>query len=157
MDDEAERLYQDALAVWRDLGLDVHVAIVLNDLGVLARERKDYDAAERYYREALELARKIDEKEGQASLLGRLGQLALDREQWAEARNWYEQELPLAREVGRVDLIAHVQYGLARVWEAEGRADLALPLAQEALKIQERLQDKDLAEARELVERLRQQ
>jgi dihydrodipicolinate synthase/N-acetylneuraminate lyase len=34
-------------------------------------------------------------------------------------------------------------------------ADLALPLAQEALKIYERLQHKDLAEARELVERLK--
>jgi hypothetical protein len=33
-------------------------------------------------------------------------------------------------------------------------ADLALPLAQEALKIYERLQHRDLAEVRELVERL---
>jgi hypothetical protein len=52
-------------------------------------------------------------------------------------------------------LVASDQYRLARVWEAEGRTDLALPLAEEALKIYERLQDKDLAEARELVERLR--
>jgi len=43
---------------------------------------------------------------------------------------------------------------VARAHEAEGRADLALPLAEEALKIYERLQHKDLAEVRELVERL---
>lgn len=43
------------------------------------------------------------------------------------------------------------------MWEAEGRADLALPLAQEALRIYERLQHLRLAAARELVERLRQQ
>jgi tetratricopeptide (TPR) repeat protein len=131
-----------------------NVAIVLNDLGVLARERQEYAAAERYYREASELARKIDDKEGQANYSGNLGELALDREQWAEARQWFEQALPQAREVGRVELIAYAQYGLAHVWEAEGRADRALPLAQEALKIFERLQHKDLAEARELVERL---
>jgi tetratricopeptide (TPR) repeat protein len=153
--DEAERLLQDALAIRRDLGLDADVAIVLNDLGGLERERKNYGAAERYFREALELARKNDLKEPQAYISGNLGELALDREQWAEARKWFEQELPLAKEVGRVELIAHAQYGLARVHEAEGRADLALPLAQEALKIFERLQPRDLAEVRELVERLR--
>jgi tetratricopeptide (TPR) repeat protein len=153
--DEAERLYQDALAVWRDLGLDKDVTNVLEDLGGLAQERKDYDAAEWYYHEALDLAEKLNDKEGQGRCSGNLGDLALDRKQWTEARQWFEQALPLAREIGCVDLIAHAQYGLARVWEAEGRADRALPLAQEALGIHERLQHRDLAEARELVKRLR--
>jgi len=153
--DQAERLFQETLAVWRGLGLDEDVAIVLNSLGGLAHARQDYDAAERYYREALELARKIDYKEGQAYVTGNLGLLALDREQWAEARQWYEQALSLMQEVGRQDEIARVKYGLARVCEAEGRADLALPLAQEALEIRERLQHKGLAAAWKLVERLR--
>jgi hypothetical protein len=153
--DEAERLLQEALAVWHDWGLDSDVAIVLNSLGGLAHAREDYDAAERCYLEALDLARKIDYKEGQAYMTGNLGQLALDREQWVEARKWCEQALSLARELGRLDLVASNQYRRARVCEAEGRADLALPLAQEALKIYERLQYKDLAKARELVERLR--
>jgi tetratricopeptide (TPR) repeat protein len=131
------------------------VAPVLNDLGELAHVRKDYDAAELYFREALELLREIDDKGNQAECMGNLGQLALDREQWAKAHQWFEQELALAHEVGRIDLTAQAQCGLARAWEAEGRADLALPLAQEALAVYERLQDKDLAEAPELVERLR--
>jgi TatA/E family protein of Tat protein translocase len=153
--DEAERLCREALSVWRNLGLDEDVAMVLNSLGGFARKRQDYDAAERHYREGLDLARKIDNKDFQATLLGNLGELAHAHEQWAEARQLYEQELALAREVGRLDLIAGAQSGLARVWEAEGRADLALPLAQEALRVYERLQHRDLAEARELVERLR--
>jgi tetratricopeptide (TPR) repeat protein len=78
--DEAGRLYQDVLAVGRDLGLDSDVATVLNSLGGLARARQEYDAAERYHREALDLARKIGDKEYQAGLLGSLGELALDRE-----------------------------------------------------------------------------
>jgi tetratricopeptide (TPR) repeat protein len=153
--DEAERLYQEALAVWRDLGLAKDVTNVLEDLGGLAHERQDYDAAERYYRQTLGLAEKLNDKEGQAICSGSLGEVALDREQWVKARQWFEQALPQAREVGRVELIAYAQYGLARVWEAEGRADLALPLAQEALEIYERLQHRHLAAARELVERLR--
>jgi tetratricopeptide (TPR) repeat protein len=152
---KAERLLQEAVATSRDLRQDASVAIALNDLGELACEREDYDAAEQYCREALELARKIDSKEFQSDVAGNLGELALDRQQWTEAHKWFEQELALAKDIGRVELIAQAQYGLARVWEAEGRADLALPLAQEALKIYERLQHKDLAAARGLVERLR--
>jgi tetratricopeptide (TPR) repeat protein len=153
--DEAERLYQEALAIWRDLNSLEDIVVLLHDAGKLTRERQDYDAAERLYREALESYEKLDDKEGKATCCGNLGELALEREKWAEARKWYEQALPLAREIGRVDLISGAQYGLACVWEAEGRADLALSLAQEALKICERLQHKDLAETRELVERLR--
>jgi tetratricopeptide (TPR) repeat protein len=152
---EAEQLLQEALAIWRDLGMDDSVTVVLNDLGALAHERKDYDAAEQYYREALVLARKIDAKDRQPTYVGSLGKLALERQRWSEARDLYERQLSIARECGRVEGIAEAQYGLALVNEAEGHADLALPLAQEALKIYERLQHKDLAEARELVERLR--
>jgi tetratricopeptide (TPR) repeat protein len=153
--DEAETLLKDALAIDREYGVEEYVASDLNSFGELEHERKNYDAAERYYREALEIGTKRDDKHGIATRSGNLGALALDREQWAEARKWFEQALPLAKEVGRQEMIAQAQYGLARVHEAEGRADLALPLAQEALKIYERLQHKDVAAARELVERLR--
>lgn len=152
--DEAEKHLQDALAIWRDSGSDENVAVDLNDLGALASRRKDYDAAEKYYREALELSRKVGHKEGQAVRLSGLGLLSLDRQQWAEAHQRFEQSLSLARKVSCVDLIADAQYGLARVWEAESRLNLALPPAQEALAIYERLQHRNLAATRELVQRL---
>lgn len=76
--------------------------------------------------------------------------------EYNEAREHLEKEvLPVVQKLERIDLIAEIHYGLARVHEAEGRADLALPLAQEALKIYERLQHRNLAETRELVERLK--
>ncbi|GAG26627.1 unnamed protein product, partial [marine sediment metagenome] len=52
-------------------------------------------------------------------------------------------------------LVAHAQWGLARVLEEEGRTAEALPLAEAALQIEERLRSKDLEEARQLVARLR--
>jgi uncharacterized protein HemY len=102
----------------------------------------------------LELALKKNDKERQTGLVRNLGKLALDYKQWAKARQWFEQALPLAREIGHIELIADAQYGLARVHEAEDRQDLALPLAKEALAIYERLQHRDLAATRELVQRL---
>jgi tetratricopeptide (TPR) repeat protein len=50
---EAERLYQDALAIYRELGKEADEAIVLNDLGDVARSQRHYDRAESYYKQAL--------------------------------------------------------------------------------------------------------
>jgi hypothetical protein len=44
---------------------------------------------------------------------------------------------------------------MARVLEEEGRYTEALPLAQAALEIRERLRDQNLDSSRQLVERLR--
>lgn len=151
----AERMYRDALVIYRSLEADSRpVASVLNNLGNLEHARKQYDVAEQYYREALTLAEEQDLKEQQATTLVCLAILSRASERWAESREWDERALPLAREIGRQDLVAGNLAGLARVHEAEGQPELALPLAQDALAIFERLRDMDLAVTKELVERL---
>lgn len=150
----AEELFQKALQMRRDLGNEKGVAIMQVDLGELAYERGDYDSAERYYRDGLKWAQENDDKPRQASRMTNLGELALARERWSDAFTWFKQAFEFAQEVGRQDEIARIKKGLARVHEAEGHADLALPLAQDAIKIYERLQHRNLAETRELVDRL---
>ncbi len=152
---EAERLYQEALAIYRELKDEKCEAIALNDLGGVMRSQRQYDHAESYYKEALAIEEKRGDKQGQAAYCGNLGLLALDRDRPSEARPWYERELALAQEVGRQDLVASAQVGLARVLEKEGRYADALPLAQAALDIQEHLRDQGLDFSRRLVERLR--
>ncbi len=151
---DAERLFKQVLEIRRNLRDDKGIAIIHTDLGELAQEQGKFDEAERYYLEGLKWAQKKQDKPRQSSRMATLGQLALERERFDGARKWFEQALVLAQEIGRQDEIARIKKGLARVHEAEGRADLALPLAQSALKIYERMQHKDLAAARELVERL---
>ena len=152
---EAERLYQKALAIYRELGDEECEAIALNDLGGVARSQGQYDRAESYYKQALAINEKLENKERQASYCGNLGNLALNRDRPSEARPWYERELALAQEVGQQNLVAGAQEGLAQVLEKEGRYAKALPLAQSALKIREHLRDQDLNFSRRLVERLR--
>jgi len=118
-------------------------------------DREHYDEADQFFREALALDERSQHKEGMATRYGNLGLVARLREQWAEAREWHGKGLSLAREIGRQDLIAGALYGLALVQEHEGRPDLALHLAEEALAIKERLRDSNLQLASRLVERLR--
>ncbi|AFY35331.1 tetratricopeptide repeat protein [Calothrix sp. PCC 7507] len=152
---EAERLYQEALAIYRELGEEQNEAIALNSLGSVAYKQKNYDHSESYYKQALAIAEKIGFTEHQVTCCGNLGSLALGRDRPTEARIWYERELPLAQEVGRQDLVADAQEGLAQVLEKEGRYTEALLWAQAALEIRERLRDQTLDWTRRLVERLR--
>ncbi|MCF4966074.1 tetratricopeptide repeat protein [Nostoc sp. CMAA1605] len=151
---EAERFYQEALAIGRELGEEENEAISLNALGGVARSQKHYDRAESYVKEALAIAQKLGNKELQASFFGNFGNLALERNQPTEARSWHERQLALAQEVGQQDLVAGAKSGLAMVLEEEERYTEALPLAQAALEIRERLRDRYLAWTRQLVERL---
>jgi tetratricopeptide (TPR) repeat protein len=152
--DDAEQLFKNALVIWRELNSDRDISITILDLGRLEEVRERYEAAAQYYHEALALAQKQDQKGIQVTIQVGLGTLALKRERWSEAREWSERALTLAREFGRLISIASSLYLLARVYEAEGRPDVALPLAQESLLIHERLQDSELAMTKELVERL---
>ncbi|ODG97501.1 NB-ARC domain-containing protein [Nostoc sp. KVJ20] len=152
---EAERLHQERLAIYRELGEEEREAIALNDLGGVVRSQGQHDRAESYYKQALAIQEKLGNKASQATNCACLGLLALNRDRPSEARAWYERELVLAQEVRRQDLLASAQVGLARVLEEEGRYAEALPLAQSALDIQERLRDQGLDFSRRLVERLR--
>ena len=150
--DTAEQLYQNALAIFRDLKNDIEAANILCILGELERIRERYNAAEQYYRDALLSGKQNIEIQINAEI--NLGLLALDREIWTEARARFNEALTLARELGRQSAVSLILYGLARAYEGEVQYNIALQLAKEALAIQERLQYVDLAETRELVERL---
>ncbi|MDF5739508.1 MULTISPECIES: tetratricopeptide repeat protein [unclassified Nostoc] len=152
---DAERLYQEALAIYRELEDETCEASALNNLGSVARSQGNYDRAESYYKQALVIEEKLGNKQEQATLYGNRGNLALDRDRPTEARSWYERQLALVQEVGRQDLVANAQSGLARVIEKEGHYAEALPLALAALEIQKRLRNVNLDSTRQLVERLR--
>jgi len=147
--DLAERLFNDALAMYRELKSDSDISRTLNSVGNLEHARKAYDAAERYFREALEMDQQRDDRSAMAMVLGNLAELAVDR--WGEAREWGERGLPVAREVGLRYVIAVIAHVLARVHVAGGRPDLALPLAQEAVEVYERIRHPDLAQAKNLL------
>ena len=152
----AEQLLQEALRIFRELKAEREEASALSDLGNIEYWRNHSDVAKQYFIEALKLYEKEGSEEGIAARSVSLGLLARDRANWGEARKWFNKALSAAREAGRKDLFASAQLGFARVYEAEGRPDLALPLAKEALAIQEKLRlEKELAKTRQLVERLK--
>lgn len=151
---QAEGFLKRALSLQLELNLEKAAASTLNELSHLAYEREKYKDAQKYLHQAMELAVKYNDKEEQAIYGSNLGSLALEVKEFDEAFERFNQALILARECGLIEVSAGTQYGLACVLEAQGKNDLALRLAKEALAIYERLRHMDAKDARELVERL---
>lgn len=153
--DSAVMNYEYNLSFWRRIGSFAYIASALNDLGRIAHSQGRYAEADRYYREAAQLARANNSEERQISYLNNLGRLNLATKQWESAQELFEQSLKLAQTIGLVSSAADSHYGLALVHEAMGRSDLALPRAQEAMKVYQRLQHRHLVDVHELLERLK--
>ncbi len=163
---EAEHLYGEAWDAYRRLKDQSHQSrkivilksreiVILSDLGKVAEKCEKYDHAEKYYSEGFELAEELGDESYQAQIALDLGKLALDRGRLEEAHDWYECGRDLAQKIEQPDLTAKAQVGLARVLEKQELYDKALPLAEEALQIQEQLHEQDVEETRRLVNRLR--
>jgi tetratricopeptide (TPR) repeat protein len=65
----ARTLYEQGLAIFRELSDRWGIAGTLADLGSLAREQRNYPAACSLYRESIKLFRELDHKRGIARLL----------------------------------------------------------------------------------------
>jgi tetratricopeptide (TPR) repeat protein len=153
--DAAAALYKEAMAIFRELNNSRGCSVLLTSMGNLERDRGAYHAAEQYYLEALQTNKAAEEKTGLSVIYLNLGYVAGDLERWSEASEWYQKALSLSRELRDQEGIAMAQRGLARVHNAQGHPELALPLAEEALAIYERLRLSDLPGLKKFVEILR--
>lgn len=131
----ARKRYQQALALYRNLGSVLGEANCIQRLGDIALRRSDYDAASECYERALPLYRNVDDVLGEASCILRLGDIALARADHDAARERYEQALPLYKDVKDVLGEAHCIKGLGDIAlrrsdhdAAQERYEQALPL-----------------------------
>lgn len=149
----AENLLRAAFNILRNSRSD-DVPKVLAELGTIQQRGGNYEAAQHSFAKALALAKQAEAKEQEASYACSLAFIMLNRKRLAEARQLIETSLPLSREVGRRDLIATSQFALAKLNDAEGFPQLALPLAVDAVSIFERLGDARCNDAKKYVEYL---
>jgi tetratricopeptide (TPR) repeat protein len=84
--DEAERLYEDALPLYRQIGARLGEANVLKARGDVAGRQARYQDAERLYEEALPLYRQIGFRLGEAHVLKARGVVAARQAHYQDAR-----------------------------------------------------------------------
>jgi predicted ATPase/transcriptional regulator with XRE-family HTH domain len=100
--DRAIALYEESLALRRELGDRQGVAAMLNNLGIIAVQRDEYLRAIPLYEESLALRRELGDRRGQASVLTGLGVVAHLQGNYAQARRIHTQSLWIKRELGDI-------------------------------------------------------
>ena len=118
--DMARTLFEESLAVFRDLGNKQGIATVLNGLGNIAQERGDYSAAGALHEESLAIERELGNKQGIGTSLINLGVIAFYQGDYSGARALYEECLAISEELDDEESIAYALHGLGNAAYNQG-------------------------------------
>jgi len=110
-------------------------------LGILARDRGDYDEAARQYQRALDISERLGNQAIMASTYIQLGVLAYLRGDYDEAARQYQRALDINERLGHQAGMASTYHGLGMLAQYRGDYDEAARQYQRALDINERLGD----------------
>jgi tetratricopeptide (TPR) repeat protein len=97
--DQARAWYEQATALYRQVGDVLWEAHSTGGLAVIAQDRSDYDTARAWYQQTLALYRRAGDVRGQGNCIAGLSRIALEHSDYDTARAGYEQALTLYRQI----------------------------------------------------------
>jgi tetratricopeptide (TPR) repeat protein len=129
----ARELFEESLALWRQLGDARGIAYALNNLGLVAQEQEEYGTARQRFEESLTLSRELGDQYAVASLLDNLGTIARLQNDCPTARRLHEEAITMRRELGHQLGVAISLHNLASVVEQQREPAAAQLLYRESL------------------------
>ncbi len=142
--DQGERLAQESLALFRELGDKCGIALSLNRLGVAAWRRGDFRAARVLLEEDLILFREMGDRDRVAWSLFMHGLLDNKQGEYTRASSLFEESLALFRELGNKRGIAASLTQLAgTLFVSQGNQDMIYPLLEQGLSLDREVGDKE--------------
>jgi predicted ATPase/DNA-binding XRE family transcriptional regulator len=139
----ARLFWDEAVALWRELGDEAGVLRTLLRLAGIAHTQANLDQAQSFYEESANLAQRMGDQASFSEALSGLGWVAHDRCDYPLATNLFEQSLVIERERGDTHDIAARLDNLGIVALHAGDVARAQPLFEQSLAIQRRLDDKN--------------
>lgn len=131
----ARTLYEESLAMRRELGDRPSVAVLLNNLGIVARYMEDYAMAWNMNEESLAVLREIGDRFAASQLLNNLGCVAADMGDYVMARRLLAESVDIQRQLGDKGCLAIALNSLGDVLLDEEDHMAARPLLMESLAI----------------------
>jgi len=139
--DDAARLHEQSLALWRELGDEAGVALSLSGLGIVAGANGDYTGAWALLEESLALQRKLGDRPGIATVLMNLGITARRQGEPERAVTLYEESLALMQELGNTRGVAFTLQNLGNLHRDQGDQERAAARYREGLSLLLQLRD----------------
>ena len=134
-------LFEQALALYRELGDKWGIAATLNGIGYTIHEQGDFPRATSIYEESLALFQELGDKRASAYLLNNLGNVAKEQADYEQAARIHEQALPLFRELSDKRALAASLNNLGEIAQHQGDYQRAATFHQESLALKREVGD----------------
>jgi tetratricopeptide (TPR) repeat protein len=140
---EALPLYEQSLAIFREIGDKAGEGVTLNNIGQIYDARGDYPAALKYLKQSLAIYREIGDKEGEGTTLNNISQIYDARGDSATALTYLEQSLGISREIGDKQGEGITLSNIGLIYHAKGDSATALTYLEQSLIIRREIGDKE--------------
>lgn len=126
-------MVERSLHLYQELDDKAGIAWVLNNLGLIAHEQKDYRRAKQFFKESLALRRAVGDPWFIAHTLQNLPSIALEEKDYAGAKQLAEETIKLFRQAGDQRGAARTLADLAQFERVTGNPAHAVALLKQAL------------------------
>lgn len=140
---EALELYQQALAIYREIDELALEAVVLNNLGTIDEDQGKYPQALEYYEQSLEILQDLGEDELAATALNNIGGIYVVMGQYAKVLEYYERSLAINQDLGNRSRIATNLNNIGHIYGNLGDFSQALEYYEQSLAILQNIDDLD--------------
>ena len=140
---QAQQLFNEALAAFEQLDDHKGRATILNQLGTIAQRQGQYEEAQRLYGESLIIFERLGDQSGRATTLRWLGTIAQRQGQYEEAQRLYNESLVIFERLGDQSGQAFMLGQLGIIAQRQWQYEEARRLYNKSLAIFEQLGDQE--------------
>lgn len=133
--EEAEKKYNQALAVFQELGNLWNIGSTLHQIGRIYEERGEHDEALRLYEQSLRIAEDLGNRSNVALTLHQIGLIHEKRGKYDLALTQYERSLIIERELGNRGGVAASLHQIGTIHQLRGEYNLALTQYEQSLRV----------------------
>ena len=138
----ALQYHEEALEMFKELGLDVGRARALSGMGTVHQSLNEFDKALEYHRQSLELFRKASNNLGESRALNDIGVILQETGDLQQSRDCHMRALELRENFGNKQAVSTSLINLGKLLVAEGDSEKALDIVLRALDIAEEIKAK---------------
>ena len=140
--DDALELYQQSLAISREIGDKAGEGATLNNISQIYKARGDYATALKYLEQSLRISQEIGNRKQEGATLNNISQIYDARGDYTTALKYLEQSLRITQEIGDKAGEGTTLNNLAKTAYAKGDYATALKYLEQSLAIRQEIGDK---------------
>jgi signal transduction histidine kinase len=133
--------YISSLRLHEELNSKQQIARTHGYMGWAHNNLRNFVQAQEQAQQSLAIMQKIKDKAGEAFALNLLGNIAYNQNQFVRAEGLYDSALQLRKELGLDVQVSNTIFNLARVYDRQGRLDVALQYYRSDMEVARRLRN----------------